>query len=443
MGNRIFWGEHGEYGPFTSQEDGWPNAGEVIRHYRRLRGMTAEELAQQYGAAIHLSITARWILKMEQQNKVPADISRRRVLATILEIPPLLLGPASLYTVTPPYPETQKHAPAVLTFTSFDLDWYRKEARVSWQLHYAQTAHDTLDDLLAHLEDLTRLHQTAQGSLQYHLSELMNSYYRLAATIQRDRGHFAEAYRCANEGVCLAKTMGDASYAAQIIAASQYTRGVVNFAWGAFGDRVREGRVMILREKIEAALADFERALKHASPQLKGIIYSEMARARALLSCSPTDVTIALKLMEQAESFLDTDGSDDFYTQILVSGDLKGLDKKRLILGRGRTFLAMGRPARALDEFAELEMLSASPTHTRRRGWTQILYAQAAFELGDYTTAVERAISACHDCLEVHSLPHLARVRELYLRLRTSPSKDHAEVKQLGKLLEEVFPHKR
>ncbi len=29
----IFWGEKGEYGPFTVQEDGWPNAGEVIRHY--------------------------------------------------------------------------------------------------------------------------------------------------------------------------------------------------------------------------------------------------------------------------------------------------------------------------------------------------------------------------------------------------------------------------
>lgn len=284
MENRIFWGEHGEYGPFTSQEDGWPNVGEVIRHYRRQWGMSAEELAQQYGAAIHLSITARWILKMEQQNKVPADISRRRALTTILEIPPLLLGLASLETAALPYSETKKHAPAVLTFASFDLDWYRKEARVSWQLHYAQTAHDTLDDLLAHLQDLARLHQTAQGSLHSHLSELMNSYYRLAATIQRDRGHFAEAYCCANEGVRLAKTMRDSPYATQIVAASQYTRGVVNFAWGVFGDRVREGRVTILREKIEAALTDFERALKHASPQLKGIIYSEMARAQALLA---------------------------------------------------------------------------------------------------------------------------------------------------------------
>lgn len=440
MGKSLFWGEQGEYGPFTRQDDGWPNAGEVIRHYRRKRAMSAEELARHYGEAIHFSITARWILKMEQQNKVPADISRRRVLATLLEIPPLLLGLASLETVTPQPPHLEPQAPHVLTFASFDLDWYRKEARVFWQLHYAQAAHETLGDILTYLQTLSDLHQTARGAMHDHLSELMNSYYRLAATIQRDRGHFAQAYRCANEGVRLAKALENTPYAAQLVAASQYTRGVVNFAWGVFGDEIRLGHVIMQHEKIKAALADFSRALAHASPVLKGIIYSEMARAQALLVASPTDVSISLKLLEQAESFLEAESTDDFYAHILLNGDAKGLDKKRLLLGRGRTFLALQRPGKALDEFEDLDLLSASPTHTRRRGWTQLLYAQAAFDLGDYATAAEKALSACRDCLEVQSLPHLARVRELSLKLQTSPAKEHGEVKQLSKLLETVFP---
>src|SRR5260370_38534945 len=92
----IFWGEKGEYGPFSVQKDGWPNAGEVIRHYRKKLQMSAEELARRYGEAIGAQITARWILKMEQQNKIPTDRTRPRVLMKILNIPPIRLGLSSL-----------------------------------------------------------------------------------------------------------------------------------------------------------------------------------------------------------------------------------------------------------------------------------------------------------------------------------------------------------
>ena len=48
MEAKVFWGKQGEFGPFTCQGDGWPCAGEVIRHYRRLRQMSAETLARRY-----------------------------------------------------------------------------------------------------------------------------------------------------------------------------------------------------------------------------------------------------------------------------------------------------------------------------------------------------------------------------------------------------------
>src|SRR6266516_2837255 len=108
MSVQIFWGEKGEYGPFTRQEDGWPHAGQVIRHYRRKQKMSAEELASHYGKAINAQVTARWILKMEQQNQVPVDISRRRILTNILHIPPVLLGLASLDAMTYQLPASQQ-----------------------------------------------------------------------------------------------------------------------------------------------------------------------------------------------------------------------------------------------------------------------------------------------------------------------------------------------
>ncbi|EFH80512.1 helix-turn-helix domain-containing protein [Ktedonobacter racemifer] len=438
---KTFWGAKGEYGPFTPQEDGWPHAGEVIRHYRRTLKMSAEELAKQYGEATNSQVTARWILKMEQQNKVPTDFSRRRILIKILNIPPLLLGLASLESIAY-HALTQTQAPSTLAYLSLDMEWYSKEARIFWQLHYAQTAQDALPGLLTYIGNLVPIQQTAHGSLARHLCELLNSYYRLAATIQRDRGDFKQAYAFANESVRLAKEMGDDLYALQVIAASQYTRGVVNLAWGAFGNQVKQGKIVLQKEKLEAAFTDFERALKYASPQLKGIIYSEMARAKGLLSTSPTDVSIALKLIEQAENFIDVDSSDDFHTQILLNGDMKGLDKRRLILGRAKTFLAIRRPAKALDELLDLEMLTEGASHTRRRAWTHILYAQAAFYLEDYATATNEAINAFNACKEVHSTSHLARVNELYSVLIASPYKDNFAVKRLGRLLSTIYLQK-
>lgn len=439
MPGKLFWGDGGKYGPFHEQEDGWPHAGEVIRYYRRIRKVKAEELAQQYGEAIHSKVTARWILKMEQQNQVPMDITRRRILADILQIPPLLLGLAALEDLSPT-PNTKTGAPVSLAYKTFDLERYSEEARMFWNLHYAQTAQDALANLNFHISTLLPIQKSASGNLARHTSELLNSYYRLAATIQRDNGNFEAAYAFANESVRLAKAMGSDVYASQIIAASQYTRGVVNLAWGVFGDNVKQGKTTLQSEKIKAALLDFEQALVYATPQLKGIIYSEMARAKALISTSPTDVTISLKLIEQAEYFIDVDGNEDFYTQILLNGDLKGLDKRRLILGRAKTFLAIKRPEKTLEELDELEELNDGLSHTRRRAWTHILYAQASLDLGDYATAVNEAISAFNDCKAAHSLTHLARVNELYTQLLTSSYQNNMDVKRLGRLLSTNTP---
>lgn len=447
MGEKVFWGEHGEFGPFTRQEDGWPHSGEVIRKYRRALHMSAEtlasrygeELAQRFGHGAGAKITARWILKMEQKNQIPTDIVRRRILANILNIPPFLLGLATLETVRP-QSVVQANISPILTSTSLDLEYHSKEARMLWQLHYAQTAQDGLADLLGYINILAPLQRDAKGSLKRRVSEILNSYYRLAATILRDRGDFGRAYFFASEGIAASEAMGADPYTLQITSASQYTRGVVNFAWGVFGDSVRQGHIQLQRKKIQAALLDFEQALKYASPQMRGIIYSEMARAKALVATSPTDITIALTLLEQAERFLDVNTHDDFYLQIVLNGDLKGLDKRRLILGRAKTFLAMKRPGKAMDEFSDLEMLQEGSQHTRRRGWTQVLYAQAAFDLGDFSVATEKTLSAFSSCQEAHSITHLARANELYTQLLNSPYKTHADVRRLGQLFGKVFP---
>ena len=94
----TYWGAGGQFGPFVAQEDGWPNAGQVMRYFREKSDLTAKTFGKLYGKKIREDgkpICERWILEMELENKVPIDITRRRVIAQLLQIPPALFGLAS------------------------------------------------------------------------------------------------------------------------------------------------------------------------------------------------------------------------------------------------------------------------------------------------------------------------------------------------------------
>src|SRR5258708_17290613 len=98
MTKPVYWGEGGEYGPYSVQEDGWPNAGEVMRAYRLKRGWSAAEVARRYSEALKsLSkckkegtpvkpVSTTWILNMENENLFPYVFTRRRLLAVLFHI---------------------------------------------------------------------------------------------------------------------------------------------------------------------------------------------------------------------------------------------------------------------------------------------------------------------------------------------------------------------
>jgi transcriptional regulator with XRE-family HTH domain len=91
MPEQRYWWD--SYGPFDPDEHGYPNAGQVVRHYRLLKKWSPAQLGEAMGK------TARWVQAMEKENQVPEAISRRRALATILGIPPFLLGLAPIERV--------------------------------------------------------------------------------------------------------------------------------------------------------------------------------------------------------------------------------------------------------------------------------------------------------------------------------------------------------
>jgi tetratricopeptide (TPR) repeat protein len=434
----IFWGEKGEYGPFTAQKDGWPNAGEVIRHYRKNLQMSADELARQYGEAIGEHITARWILKMEQQNKIPTDLTRRRALMKILHIPPILLGLSSLeqviYTSTiatkiHPAPTTLKH------ISPKDIVKYEQHTRAYWLLSY--TGEESLEVVVTSMRELERFECQSGGELQRYVRRVLNSHYQLASDIMRHRGNFMAAWTYANKAVRMTKLPGLNDF----FAAALYRRGYTSLEWGVFGDEVSRGMMNSKpdRKKIEAALLDFEEALLHARPQLKGAIWLELSRVQGIL-CHPS---IALTLLSQAEDMVGTGSTiADPIEQILLEGALNGLNEGMYLLGKAASLIIMGRTTSAIELLDDLDELKngqgIARNQTRRLAYADTLRAEAAIGARDYFTAATRAMSALQTFQDIHTIERIAKINSIYTRLAEKYG-SHAEVKVLGKMLADYY----
>src|SRR5579859_1052528 len=93
----IYWGTGGEHGPFpiqtTGEWAGWPDFGKVMRHFRKKAKMSIEEFAEIYGRKTktdHTPISRRQVERMEYENEVPVDMNKRKFIANLLNIPPML-----------------------------------------------------------------------------------------------------------------------------------------------------------------------------------------------------------------------------------------------------------------------------------------------------------------------------------------------------------------
>jgi transcriptional regulator with XRE-family HTH domain len=437
MSEMIFWGDRGEYGPFHMQEDGWPHAGEVIRHYRRKIQMSAEELARRYGEAIHAQVTARWILKMEQQNKVPMDITRRRILAKILDIPPLLLGLASLEAITyhPPTTEQIPRASAALKQTSFvDLTPYEQYARNCWLLSY--TGKETLEEVVTNMWELEQCERQSSGDFQRQVWYILNIYYQLASDMTRHQGNFTAAWMYANNAVRVTRLHGIRDF----LAAALYRRGYTSLEWAIFGDHVAAGKMNREpdKKKLRAALVDFDEALPYARAQLKGAIWLEISRAQGSLQ----ELSLSLSMANAAEGMIDAGSNlSDPLEQILLEGALNGLNEGMYLLGKTASFIVLGRTT-AIELLDDLEALKngkgIARNQARRLAYADLLRAEASLGTKDYTTAVTRATSAFQTFQDIQTLEKIARINAIHSKL-AEKCPNHFEVKSLGKMLKKQY----
>ncbi len=449
MTQQQFWGEGGKYGPYTAQEDGWPHAGEVMRDYRLRMAMSAEEAAKLYSAALDKQrclekkgtqarpITASWILNMEKENRIPTDITRRRLLADMLHIPYALLGLSPLEQVLfKPNQETlsntfspTKPAKSVLE----DVAHHEKEVSFLWQLHYTNTAYNLLEDVDIAITRLKYLEQFSKGRLKEHIQILLHNYYLLGDVITNDQRAFALSYSYGSKAIQIAQEL----HQEPMIANALYSRGHTLLVRGCFGNADATGILTRDTSKIQAAIDDFDQALPYANPQLKGIIKLELSRAYGTIKRSNTDIAIAQRLIEQAE---DAVGVGELDTSYIPMGRL---NEGMYHVNSAITLTAIGRPEKAIEELDYVERLrdekGIGRNQTRRYAWIDILYAQAYIDCKEYYEATRRATNALLVCKDIHSTSNIAIIGGIHGQLLKSPYKSHREVKDLGLMLSTYF----
>ncbi|HEY7416740.1 MAG TPA: hypothetical protein VH593_16260, partial [Ktedonobacteraceae bacterium] len=369
----AYWGVGGEYGPFAEQQDGewagWPDFGQVLRYFRKQAKLTAKAFGAIYGAAVNPDgspITERQILRMELENQVPVDMNRRKLIARLLNIPPMLFGLAVLEdTVLQPHPQVASAVVAnghtTLQKVVADTSTYQNNIRTFWLLHDTSQAQSALSHVTADIRDLESLEPQARGDLRYHIQELLFSYHLLAAHVVRDQRKFSLSHHHANEAVRTAKAMQDSD----LTATALYTRGCTYLEWGMFGSL--KGNVFHVQpEKIDAAIHDLEQAKqvhvgseKAIHPQLLGRIDLHLSRAYAVLHRSRGEQPpgFAIALLDEAEDTIEVQSIDDPYTRALVIGERVSFTQGGYHSARAAGFNAASMPGAALRELKALRIL--------------------------------------------------------------------------------------
>src|SRR5947199_4864936 len=454
----TYWGEGGEYGPFIVQTygewAGWPDFGQVQRYFRVKAKLSPQEFAAIYGRETKPDgspISLRQVLRMELENEVPMDMNRRKLIARLLNIPSMLFGLATLEQVTlRPHPEVAGASLATgytaLPRVVADTAKYQSNIRTLLTLHHTSQAQSEFIKITADIQDLVSLESQARGDLQYHIRELLFSYYLLAAKVVRDQRDFSLSYHYANQAVRVAKATGDPD----LIATAFYTRGATYLEWGRNGTLV-QGVFHVQIDKISNATRDFEQAKvaaehteKSLHPQIVGLINISLSRAYAIhaLNMDEKVPTLAMTLLDEAEEKAGQQSIDDPYERHLVTGSLTGFVKGEYYNGKARNLTIAGRPAAALKELATLESLrqGAIGKHlTRNQIWLDIVAADVFMGLEQFEEATKRAKNALLAARDINSVAKFACIVDIHGRLLQSTYKAEPDVEELGDIIHETI----
>jgi tetratricopeptide (TPR) repeat protein len=405
----VWWVKQG-FPAFDTGPDGFPRPGQVIRHFRQTRlkadgkPWTQRDLAQVLGKQ-ELAIR-----DLELRDTGLNDITRRRFLAHLFDIPPLLLGLATL-----PHPSSKSShgtsAPTILIVSDqIDLE----EVRAKLTEYWTQNDGSAGEVLLTLDTTLKRLYERYPTTNAHERLEVVTALCELhihAANLLRDRGKFSKSLEHLNKTKDLNTLLQEDELQADVL----YRRG---------GLYLEKGEISLALANYHAA----EQKLTTVSAPLQAAVLLETAISEARVASSKQQCTAVLKKLDQAGRIIRverTEAGREKWPYLKV-------DLPRYHLDRAATLIVVGNPEEAQQE---LKLLAFSQLTGRRSVYHLILQAQACFGLKEYAQAAMLAEEALPLARTMRSRVNLERIKTLYRQFQNTPFRNNPEVGRLGYLL--------
>lgn len=403
------------YGYFAAGEGNFPHIGQVIRYYRKLCGLSKDELA------ISLHYTKRYIemLESDQNLVMPELISRRILLAKALHIPPILLGLSSLALSGPNEAILPLNGllAADIAADSRTMAFYEGILALSWEFYYTSSIQRAARSIDLCFEMLNDEVQEITGFQRDQYDTLRCRFYRLSALVARENMEIDKASEHINESVSIALRLRNT----ELIASSLVGRIRIHF----------------YKQLYREALHDAELACSYADAgllrdPLKGKCYQMAGEAQAYLAGE------SKALQDKSIAYFDKAGRVARKGNMEPDGSFVKTDLTSIYIERAKALTLFRRFDEAHNAFA-LARKKLSPELTRWQVNLLIEEAKTYFAQDD----VESCCLSLLDALPVVRAINMQN-REGFIRRLFEKCRRHAPsleaVKRLEKVLASAIP---
>lgn len=391
---------------FQSGSDGYPLPGEVIRHYRRQKWNSAPPKTRQEwslkGLAEVLKLSESTIRQMEQSNHVDT-ITRRRILTSLLGIPPALL---SLDSLKHPWPISLK----TVNLGTEDIARHQQRLTRLWNGYFRDHGQNEQQVAITRISELSRTMPLI--SQRKELMAIQIIYYAYYADTLREQANFSQAI----SQLTLALERGKEIENNSIVAMLLLRRSSAHRGNG--DDR--------------AALLDIEQAQQLTTYTYTGLqqeIISSAGYMLSRLAQDATDITRSLKLFDQAGMIARKGQIEEdpyFLNANLGYYHLRRAKAYLVLSKRNKSFLS--------DAWNEIELArKLTPSYfTRRHALNNFTQAQVCFQSGEYPESTTLALDTLPVFKAIKSRSGLHSLAGLYRSLAQSNYKTSPFVARLG-----------
>lgn len=405
MSDKVVYWWH-TYGPFEAGEDGLPHLGQVIKHYRELRGWSKEE------AALVLDCTVRYLEMLEsaKNTKMPESLPRRAFIARNLGIPLVLMGILPLVdNERNTFPDT------LLTLTeNFSvvspqtMSMYERMLSFCWEACYTSSFQRASDDVAFCLSLLNEAAKNTAGIQRSQINMMRCKFYQLSGIIARDRLDFTRALEDGTKAVDLALELNNAEL---ISSALEHRSGTY-----------------ARTKQYETALVDIQRALPYADRSrsiLKGNVYLVAAEKYTRVQGQQAE-SIVMKQLDTVGSIVRKGPLED-------DGSFLKLNISSLYIERAKVLSCFGKFDDAHNSF-KIAHKHLSPDLISWQANILLEEAETDLKENEIEGCCERALKAIKIVRNLRSRSREQRIQQLYQQCKKI-APNNALVCHLGEML--------